>query len=470
MSDELPKGWRRAKLGELGQWTSGGTPSRSHPEYYGQGIPWVKTGDLDDGPIREVPESITPLGLANSSAKKLPAGTLLVAMYGATIGKLGILTHEAATNQACAALLPTGGTADVIPFVFHYLKSQREALRRIGQGGAQPNISQGILKDYEIPLPPIEDQRRIVERIEALQSRTRCAREALDAVPPLLEKLRQSILAAAFRGDLTKDWREAQRRAGKPVEPASKLLERIRAERRKKWEAAELAKMKAKGKAPADDKWKAKYKEPEPVDATGLPELPEGWCWAPLPSLGELSRGKSKHRPRNDPRLFGDDIPFIQTGDVARSDGLIREWTASYSALGVAQSRIFRRGTLCITIAANIAATGILDFDACFPDSVVGFVADGGSAATSYVELFIRTARANLKRFAPATAQANINLEVLSEIAVPVPPPDELDAIVQTSQQLISRTTACAHAWRAQVAQLRHLELALLARAFSGRL
>src|SRR6185503_10682565 len=117
---------------------------------------------------------------------------------------------------------------------------------------------------------------RIVTKLEALQARSRRAREALDAVPPLLEKLRQSILAAAFRGDLTKDWRSKH----EDVEPASELLKRIRIERRKKWEEAELAKMKAKGKAPTDDKWKAKYKEPEPVDATGLPELPEGWCWA----------------------------------------------------------------------------------------------------------------------------------------------------------------------------------------------
>ena len=93
-------------------------------------------------------------------------------------------------------------------------------------------------------------------------------------MPPLLEKLRQSILAAAFRGDLTKDWRAKH----PDVEPASKLLERIRVERRKKWEEAELAKMKAKGKAPRDDRWKGKYKEPEAVDATGLPGLPEGWA------------------------------------------------------------------------------------------------------------------------------------------------------------------------------------------------
>jgi type I restriction enzyme S subunit len=188
----------------------------------------VKTGDLTDGPLYEVPESITELGMQSSSAKRLPKGTLLVAMYGATIGKLGLLTFEAATNQACAALLPRGTTADLLPFVFQFLLRQRDELRRIGQGGAQPNISQGILKDHGIPLPPLNEQRRIVAKLEALQSRSRRAREALDAVPPLLEKLRRSILAAAFRGDLTKDWRAKH----KDVEPAGKLLERIRAKGR----------------------------------------------------------------------------------------------------------------------------------------------------------------------------------------------------------------------------------------------
>src|SRR5690606_18341217 len=192
------------------------------------------------------------------------------------------------------------------------------------------------------------------------------AREALDEVPQLLGKLRQSILAAAFRGDLTRKWREQNPGA----EPASILLQRIRTERRTRWEEAELAKMQAKGKEPKDDKWKAKYKEPEPGDTEGLPELPEGWCWARFPELGELARGKSKHRPRNDPKLFGQVMPFLQTGDVAKANGTITSYKTMYSELGVRQSRIFPKGTLCITIAANIADTALLGFDACFPDSV----------------------------------------------------------------------------------------------------
>ena len=110
------------------------------------------------------------------------------------------------------------------------------------------------------------------------------------SVPPLLEKLRQSILAAAFRGDLTKDWRAKH----KDVEPATELLKRSRAERKKKWEESELAKMKAKGKPPTDDKWKAKYKEPALIDTTGLPELPEGWCWAGLSEIASLQLGQRR--------------------------------------------------------------------------------------------------------------------------------------------------------------------------------
>jgi type I restriction enzyme S subunit len=141
-----------------------------------------------------------------------------------------------------------------------------------------------------VPVAPVNEQRRIIAKLEALQTGSRRAREALDAVPPLLEQLRQSILSAAFRGDLTKDWRENH----PDVEPASELLRRIRVERRKKWEEAELAKLRGKGKALTKADWKAKYKEPQPVDATGLSALPDGWCWASLDELTFIVGGLTK--------------------------------------------------------------------------------------------------------------------------------------------------------------------------------
>lgn len=172
-----------------------------------------------------------------------------------------------------------------VPFLFvAYVRGAqevREYLDDVNHGATRDGINTSQLLSMPVVVPPIETQHRIVAKLDALFDRSRRAREALDAVPALLDRLRQSILAAAFRGDLTADWR-----AKNPnVEPATELLKRIRTERRQKWEAAELTKMIAKGKPPKDDKWKAKYKEPEPVDDTELPALPEGWCWTTLDEL-----------------------------------------------------------------------------------------------------------------------------------------------------------------------------------------
>lgn len=196
--NELPTGWANALLQDLGRWSSGGTPSRSNPAFYGPGIPWVKTGDLRDRYVADVPESITEAGLANSAAKIFPAGTLLIAMYGATIGRTGVLLGPAATNQAAAALVADGATREVIPYVWWYLRSQLSALREAGQGGAQPNISQEILKGIPIAVPPLAEQRRIVAKLDALTARTARARAELNRVPILAEQQRRAVLASTF--------------------------------------------------------------------------------------------------------------------------------------------------------------------------------------------------------------------------------------------------------------------------------
>lgn len=148
---------------------------------------------------------------------------------------------------------------------------------------------------------------------------------------------------------------------------------------------------------------------------------PNGWPTAPLSNLGELDRGKSKHRPRNDPRLLGGPYPFIQTGDVTNSQGYIREFSSTYSEFGLAQSRMWPAGTLCITIAANIASTAILAFDACFPDSVVGFTS-GPRTNVGYIRTLFGFIKPILERNAPQLAQKNINLKILRQFPVPVPP------------------------------------------------
>ncbi|MEH2111314.1 restriction endonuclease subunit S [Nostoc sp.] len=201
-----------------------------------------------------------------------------------------------------------------------------------------------------------------------------------------------------------------------------------------------------------------------------LTELPEGWCYILLKDLGELKRGKSKHRPRNDPKLYGDFVPFIQTGEVARSGGRISNFSKMYSELGVQQSRIFPKGTICITIAANIADTGILGFDACFPDSIVGLITDDRLADSYFIEYFLRTIREDLAQFAPATAQANINIEILNKVFVPLPPLNEQKRIVAKIEELNDRTQKAKKALDSIPLLCDRFRQSVLAAAFRGDL
>lgn len=205
MSD-LPLGWTRTSLAEVGEWCSGGTPSRRNSAYFGHGIPWVKSGDLPDGPIRRTEEQITELGLNNSSAKLMPVGTISVALYGATIGKLGLTTFPAATNQACANVVPDTRLIDP-QYLFYYLMAAKDALIDKGQGGAQPNISQQILKAHDILLAPINEQRRIADKLKKVLTRVNAAQERLATIPRLLKRFRHSVLAAAFTQDDNKNLR-----------------------------------------------------------------------------------------------------------------------------------------------------------------------------------------------------------------------------------------------------------------------
>lgn len=148
---------------------------------------------------------------------------------------------------------------------------------------------------------------------------------------------------------------------------------------------------------------------------------PMGWEKKKLSSMGELNRGVSKHRPRNDPKLLGGEYPLIQTGDVANSGIYIEKYSSTYSELGLAQSKMWAKGTLCITIAANIAKTGILAFDACFPDSVVGFL-PYNYTNTFFINYWFAFFQKILEEQAPESAQKNINLKILYELDVICPP------------------------------------------------
>ncbi|MDX8477014.1 restriction endonuclease subunit S [Mesorhizobium sp. VK24D] len=169
MSGEVPKEWRSTRLGDVSRSFAGGTPSRSNPAYYGPGIPWLKSGEVRAGRISMVEEQITEIGLQESSARIAKAGSPVIAMYGATAGVAGILEVDAALNQAVLAIEPVGTKLDN-EFCFHLLSAEAPRLLTMTQGSGQPNLSKGLIDGLSVPLPPLDEQRRIAEVLRSVDN------------------------------------------------------------------------------------------------------------------------------------------------------------------------------------------------------------------------------------------------------------------------------------------------------------
>ncbi|MFZ1977226.1 MAG: restriction endonuclease subunit S [Bacteroidota bacterium] len=201
MNSNLPKQWKVLKLGYLCKTATGGTPRRNNPNYYTGKIPWVKSGELDYNTILDTEEKITKDAIENSNAKLFPKGSILIALYGATIGKLAILGINATTNQAICAIYKSASIES--KYLFHFLFSKKQFLVKQSFGGAQPNISQTILRNLDVPLPPLPEQHRIVAKIEELISDLDKGVESLKTAQQQLKTYRQSVLKWAFEGHFT---------------------------------------------------------------------------------------------------------------------------------------------------------------------------------------------------------------------------------------------------------------------------
>ncbi|MFS1444577.1 restriction endonuclease subunit S [Vibrio sp. 10N.286.46.E10] len=250
---ELPKGWVELPLEQVATWGSGGTPKRSEPSYYGGDIPWVKTGDLGPRCLKEASEYISQLGLEKSSAKLFPKGSVAIAMYGATIGKTSTLDFEASTNQACAVGNPIDGVIST-DFLYYFLTSEKQNFIKKGKGGAQPNISQQLIKAHEIKLPSLVEQKRIVEKLDEVLAQVDTIKARLDGIPDLLKRFRQTVLASAVSGKLTEEWRLTNELTKAEEELKSNFL-------------AKSGKLKLRGK-------QTNFSE------LSLITLPDSWTWA----------------------------------------------------------------------------------------------------------------------------------------------------------------------------------------------
>jgi type I restriction enzyme S subunit len=384
---------------------------------YGKGL--IAEHRHVDGPIK-VYGSNGIIGKHNHSLSKGP--TVIV-------GRKGSVGEVHFSSTACWPI-DTTYYVDKFPDGFpprywaFYLKSLQ--LGTHDKSSAIPGVSRKDMYGIEVPVPPPAEQCRIVAELEKLLARVEACQERLDKIPALLKRFRQSVLATACSGRLTADWREGH----------------------------------IEVKATKDSE----------ISKNGLPEIPETWRWEKLPNAGEMSRGKSRHRPRNAPFLLGGSYPFIQTGDIAQSAGRITSHKQTYSEAGLAQSRLWPVNTVCITIAANIAESALLTYPACFPDSVVGIIADKSKCLPEFLEFFIRTAKSDLSTFAPATAQKNINIKILSDVLVPLPPLPEQAEIVRRVEALFKIADQIKERYKKAKAYMDKLTQSILAKAFRGEL
>jgi type I restriction enzyme S subunit len=183
-----------------------------------------------------------------------------------------------------------------------------------------------------------------------------------------------------------------------------------------------------------------------------------------------FGRGKSKHRPRNAPHLYGGKYPFVQTGDIRNADHVITEYAQTYSKAGLAQSKLWPKGTICITIAANIAETAILGFDACFPDSVIGLVANPKEADVGFIEYLLQSFKVRIQSMGKGSAQDNINMGTFENERFPFPPVNEQQRIVAVLDALSAETQRLVSIYERKRDTLDGLKKSLLHSAFRGEL
>lgn len=444
---ELPEGWAATALGEVATTQLGKTidPKEKHgpcqrPYLRNANVQWDAFGLADVATMH--------FGEEESRRYRLEAGDLLIC-EGGVVGRGAIWTgaiDDCHFQNALHRIRPRSERVTNAWLLenIRWLALDGKLAER-ARGNTILHLSQQELRSLPVVLPPREVQDAVLATVSAARRSQKSANNHLDAARRAIHRVRRAVLAVACTGRLTADWR-----ADAGVEPARRAIDRKRAADRERF-----------GK---------RRREPTLPDPRELPDLPEEWCWATLPELGELGRGKSKLRPRNDPRLYGGDYPFIQTGDVARSGGRIRSHSQTYNEAGLAQSRLWPERTVCITIAANIAESALLTYPACFPDSVVGLMADESVALPEYVEFFVRTAQRELQAFAPATAQANINLAILSELAVPIPPIEEQTEIVRRTSAMLELADGLVARIDAATRRTDRSSQAVLAKAFRGEL
>ena len=435
---DIPESWEWVRLGNIGDWGSGATPNRTTPEYYNGNIPWLKTGDLNDNYITDIPETITELALAKTSVRLNPIGSVLIAMYGATIGKLGILKIPATTNQACCACVPF--TDIYNEFLFYFLMSQKVAFVKRGEGGAQPNISKEKIVSTLMPLPPVAEQKRIVEKLRILQPYIDyyavLEKSDIKLTQSFPEKLKKSILQYAVQGKLVPQ--------DPADEPASVLLERIRAEKEQLIKEGKIKRDKHESVIfRRDNSYYEKVDGIERCIDDELPfEIPESWEWCRLKSLTENITSGSRDWAKY---YSTTGAAFLRMGNLSKNSFDLRlEHIQRVSIPSKAEGTrtSLQSGDLLFSITGDVGMLGLIPdgFEKAYINQHTAMIRFLPEMRNKYIPYLLLTDYA--QKFYNANQHGiknSFRLDSIGELLVSIPSEKELFRILQRISLVLSK-------------------------------
>ena len=384
---EIPNSWAWVKLGDICEISSGGTPSRNEAQFWENGtIPWLKIADIKDDYVNSSSEFITQKGLENSSAKIFKKGTLLFTIF-ATLGEVAILNIDASTNQAIVGLTPKKDNY-ITKFIFFALKNIKNSVNLIGRGATQKNINQTILKNFYIPLPPLDEQERIVKKIDELFSQIDILDKHKESLLKNIKHTKARILDLALQGKLVENSRIP-----------NDLNSRI------------------------------------PSDFNPPFEIPNSWAWVKLGDICEISSGGTPSR--NEAQFWENGtIPWLKIADI--KDDYVNSSSEFITQKGLENSsaKIFKKGTLLFTIFATLGEVAILNIDASTNQAIVGLTPKKDNYITKFIFFALKNIKNSLNLIGRGATQKNINQTILKNFYIPLPPLDEQERIVKKIDEL----------------------------------
>lgn len=368
--EEKAEKWDTLKLGrsDISQVIMGQSPPSATYNQDSKGLPFLQ-GKAEFGEMYP-----SPIVFCSQPIKVAEPNDILVSVR-APVGDVNIAPFKCCIGRGLASIRPNTQKLHNL-YLYYFLRTRKQKFESLSSGSTFKAIKKEVIENFQISLPPLLEQKKIADILSTVDKALEKVDEAIEMTQRLKKGLMQELL--------TGRWNTVDGRHGK-----------------------------------------REFKQTE------MGRIPKGWEVVDLGAITDINRGKFAHRPRNEPKFYGGNIPFIQTGDISEANGIIREYSQTLNEDGLSISKLFKKGTIVISIAGNIGDVGMLDFDACFPDSVVGIIAHIQKADQLFLMYLLQDFKYKLSSSAPRSTQKNINLEILHPLKLPLPPLPEQKKIAE---------------------------------------